>query len=174
MPMNSRSRSPFSLRAGIPPGLKRKMGGGKSIWKHILKWLEAGRWDNTYGTSSSSSIGSLSAWILSIAVECATSRCRLIDLGWNWTRLVMILNCGIAKRDSECNPCWINLKMIWEWLKEKEINVVAFLYHQRVDFNWLNQIYSGFSKQSFRIYSTDSIFFKCLAQTKLNAKQKSF
>lgn len=35
---------------------------------------------NTHGTSSSSSIGSLSAWILSMAVECATSFCRLIDL----------------------------------------------------------------------------------------------
>lgn len=35
---------------------------------------------NTHGTSSSSSIGSLSAWILSIAVEWATKRCRFIDL----------------------------------------------------------------------------------------------
>jgi hypothetical protein len=33
----------------------------------------------TYGTSSSSSIGSLSAWMLSMAVECATNRCLLID-----------------------------------------------------------------------------------------------
>jgi hypothetical protein len=33
-----------------------------------------------YGTSSSSSIGSLSAWILSMAVECATKRCRFMDL----------------------------------------------------------------------------------------------
>lgn len=50
--------------------------------------------NGTYGTSSSSSIGSLSAWILSIAVEWATKRWRFIDL-WRALHVMKIILMGV-------------------------------------------------------------------------------
>ena len=55
IPINNNNLSPFSLRAGIPPGLQEK-----KIFSNYFELLQIDQYA-THGTSSSSSIGSLSA-----------------------------------------------------------------------------------------------------------------